>query len=133
MSDEHMHDGREGGFGPKLREVREARGHSLRQVARQAGISAPYLSDIERGNRKAPRVALVQELARVLCCPELVDLGLTERGDQSVAKEARAQALREVLGDIDTVDKLVDEGGILNRASEVLRVLRERVEGMLHD
>lgn len=37
--------------GKALRAVREYRGISLRECARQAKISAPFLSDIERGRR----------------------------------------------------------------------------------
>lgn len=34
-----------------MRKNREAAGVSLRKVAIKMGISAPYLSDLERGNR----------------------------------------------------------------------------------
>lgn len=36
-------------FGAELRRRREARGHTLRDFARQLGISATYLSEVERG------------------------------------------------------------------------------------
>lgn len=38
-------------FGESLRKMRLARGMSLRQLAREAGISPSYLSDIELGRR----------------------------------------------------------------------------------
>lgn len=38
-------------IGYKLRRVREEAGLSLREVARRMDISAPFLSDLERGNR----------------------------------------------------------------------------------
>lgn len=37
--------------GNDVRGERESRGKSLRLVAREVGISAPYLSDLERGRR----------------------------------------------------------------------------------
>lgn len=37
--------------GSKLRDARESAGVSLREMSRRLGISAPYLSDLERGNR----------------------------------------------------------------------------------
>lgn len=37
-----------------LRWKREQSGLSLREMARRLGFSAPYVSDIERGNRPAP-------------------------------------------------------------------------------
>ena len=38
-------------IGAAARSRREASGKSLRQVARELGISAPFLSDLERGKR----------------------------------------------------------------------------------
>jgi len=38
-------------IGVELRKMREEKGKSLRLVAQQIGVSAPYLSDMERGNR----------------------------------------------------------------------------------
>jgi len=52
--------------GPWLRERRQVAGLSLREMARQVGFSAPYLSDIERGNRNPPAavIAAYEELRR---------------------------------------------------------------------
>lgn len=41
-------------FGESLRQRREQLGISLRQMAKRVGMSAVYLSDIERGIRSAP-------------------------------------------------------------------------------
>lgn len=38
-------------IGESYRNRRELNGHSLRTVAKRAGISAMYLSDLERGRR----------------------------------------------------------------------------------
>ena len=38
-------------MGRKLRELREAAGISLRELAREAKVSAPFLSDVELGRR----------------------------------------------------------------------------------
>jgi transcriptional regulator with XRE-family HTH domain len=48
-----------------LRRTRQARGLSLRQVARMAGISAGFLSRLERAER-CPRVSTAVRLAAVL-------------------------------------------------------------------
>lgn len=37
--------------GKLVREMREAKGISLRQLAKQMDVSAPFLSDMERGRR----------------------------------------------------------------------------------
>lgn len=38
-------------FGKTMRECREAKGLSLREVAKRIKVSAPYLSDVELGRR----------------------------------------------------------------------------------
>lgn len=38
-------------LGAEAREMRKAKNKSLREVAKKLDISAPYLSDMERGNR----------------------------------------------------------------------------------
>ncbi|MCZ4498654.1 MAG: DNA-binding protein [Marmoricola sp.] len=54
-----------GTLGGYLREQRDAAGMSLRQLAEQAGVSNPYLSQIERGLRK-PSAEVLQQLAKAL-------------------------------------------------------------------
>ncbi len=52
-------------LGGYLREQRDAAGMSLRQLADQAGVSNPYLSQIERGLRK-PSAEVLSQLASAL-------------------------------------------------------------------
>jgi transcriptional regulator with XRE-family HTH domain len=94
-------------LGDYLKEQRVAARLSLRQLAEQAGVSNPYLSQIERGLRK-PSADVLQQIARALrisaeqlyiragiLSPEdgvggsvelavLGDTGLTERQKQSL-------------------------------------------------
>ena len=94
-------------LGDYLREQRVASRLSLRQLAEQAGVSNPYLSQIERGLRK-PSAEVLQQIAKALrisaeqlyiragiVSPEdgvggsvelavLADTGLTERQKQSL-------------------------------------------------
>jgi Helix-turn-helix len=58
---------------PPLRAVRIARGKGLRGTARAAGITASYLSLIERGKRQ-PTVEVLGRLAEVLELHELARL-----------------------------------------------------------
>ncbi len=53
------------GLGEYIREQRRAAEISLRQLARQAGVSNPYLSQIERGLRK-PSAEILQQIAKAL-------------------------------------------------------------------
>jgi transcriptional regulator with XRE-family HTH domain len=52
-------------LGAYLREQRVGAELSLRQLAEQAGVSNPYLSQIERGLRK-PSAEILQQIARAL-------------------------------------------------------------------
>jgi transcriptional regulator with XRE-family HTH domain len=52
-------------LGDYLREQRESSRLSLRQLAEQAGVSNPYLSQIERGLRR-PSTEVLQQLAKAL-------------------------------------------------------------------
>jgi transcriptional regulator with XRE-family HTH domain len=98
-------------LGDYLKEQRVAARLSLRQLAEQAGVSNPYLSQIERGLRK-PSAEVLQQIAKALrisaeqlyiragiISPEdgtggasaltvelavLADPGLTERQKQSI-------------------------------------------------
>jgi transcriptional regulator with XRE-family HTH domain len=94
-------------LGDYLKEQRVAARLSLRQLAEQAGVSNPYLSQIERGLRK-PSADVLQQIAKALrisaeqlyiragiVSPEdgvggsvelavLNDTGLTERQKQSL-------------------------------------------------
>ena len=52
-------------LGEFLRDQRKGAQLSLRQLAEQAGVSNPYLSQIERGLRK-PSAEVLQQLAKAL-------------------------------------------------------------------
>ncbi|MDT3397237.1 helix-turn-helix transcriptional regulator [Streptomyces sp. B1866] len=54
-----------GGLGQFLREQRRTAQLSLRQLAEAAGVSNPYLSQIERGLRK-PSAEILQQIAKAL-------------------------------------------------------------------
>lgn len=54
-----------GEIGSYLRDQREKAGLSVRQLAERAGVSNPYISQIERGLRK-PSIEVLQQLARGL-------------------------------------------------------------------
>lgn len=52
-------------FGAILRDLRTGSGLSQEELAFRAGMSVPYLSDLERG-RSSPSLAMVVDLARAL-------------------------------------------------------------------
>jgi transcriptional regulator with XRE-family HTH domain len=55
-------------FGHRIREGRLARGLSMRALAREVGISAPYVNELERG-RSRPGLDVVARLADALRLP----------------------------------------------------------------
>ena len=54
-----------GSIGEYIRQQRERANISLRQLASQAGVSNPYLSQIERGLRR-PSAEILQQIAKGL-------------------------------------------------------------------
>jgi transcriptional regulator with XRE-family HTH domain len=56
-----------------LRKLRKQRNLSLREVEKKAGISNAYLSQIERGERGAPSIEIMNRLAETYGVP-VVDL-----------------------------------------------------------
>jgi len=51
--------------GEFIKQQREAAQHSIRDLAKAAGVSNPYLSQIERGIRR-PSASILQQIARAL-------------------------------------------------------------------
>jgi transcriptional regulator with XRE-family HTH domain len=64
MPDEH-----EPGLGPKLRDVREGRGLSLRELERRSGVNNAYLSQLERGEVAQPTPSMLGRLAEAYGVP----------------------------------------------------------------
>lgn len=73
-------------FGIFVRKCREEKGYSVRAFAKMLGCSAAYLSDIEKGNRYAPKKYL-DKIFEVLGLPnedrqDFEDLAAATRGYQ---------------------------------------------------
>lgn len=74
-------------FGESLRYVRKTQGLTVRGIAQAVHKTPTYISDIERGNNKAPEVALIKALIEALSLDEsateltnhLYDLAAWER------------------------------------------------------
>jgi len=82
---------RVGELGEYIRDQRRTAQISLRQLAKSAGVSNPYLSQIERGLRK-PSAEILQQIAKALRISAealYVQAGiLEERGEGSDVKAA---------------------------------------------
>ena len=53
-------------FGQRIRELRQARGLTQRELAAKTGISCAYVSKLETGSLPPPRHGVIQSLARAL-------------------------------------------------------------------
>lgn len=83
--------------GSFIREQRQSARYSLRQLAELAGVSNPYLSQIERGMRK-PSAEILQQIAKALRISAetlYVQAGILEHpnGDRTVPKAILADSV----------------------------------------
>jgi len=76
-------------LGTFIRQQREIAQQSIRDLAKRAGVSNPYLSQIERGLRK-PSADILQQIARAL---EISAETLYERAGMLDPKEAQGNAV----------------------------------------
>ena len=53
-------------FGELLTQLREKKDKTLRELARAIGVSAPFLSDVEKGRRSALTAERIEKVAEVL-------------------------------------------------------------------
>ncbi len=93
-----MHTREKGAFGTLLRAEREKAGKSMGELARYLGVSVPYLSDVERGNRSPLTQERLLKAAAFLGCDagSLVQVAGQEKGAFELdASEVTAKA-REV-------------------------------------
>ena len=67
-------------FGTYVRERRTELGITLRDLAERLNVSAAYMSDIEKGNRKAPVSHLEQMLIELAVEPEEIEFFLDLSG-----------------------------------------------------
>jgi len=97
--------------GDYIREQRHAAQVSLRQLARSAGVSNPYLSQIERGLRK-PSAEILQQIAKAL---------------RISAEQLYVQAgiLDERVGDDTVTGAVLGDTGLTERQKQVLLEIYE--------
>jgi transcriptional regulator with XRE-family HTH domain len=93
-------------IGEFIREQREQAHVSVRQLARLAGVSNPYLSQIERGLRK-PSADILQQIAK----------GLAISAEQLYV---RAGILEARHGAPETIAAILSDTGLAERQKQVL-------------
>ena len=93
-------------LGDYIREQRSAANVSLRQLAKLAGVSNPYLSQIERGLRK-PSAEILQQIAKALRI-------------SAEALYVQAGILDERYGDSDVQAAVLGDATLTERQKQVL-------------
>ena len=79
--------------GRRVRALREARGLSLRDLAQRSGVSAPMLSQVERGET-SPTLATAQRIAAGFDLPLSTLLRLDEHQHVAIVRRAEREAER---------------------------------------
>jgi transcriptional regulator with XRE-family HTH domain len=79
--------------GRRVRALRDARGLSLRDLAKRSGVSAPMLSQVERGET-SPTIAVAQRIAAGLDLPLSTLLRLDERQHVALVRKADRRTAR---------------------------------------
>jgi transcriptional regulator with XRE-family HTH domain len=122
-------------IGEYIRQQREQAGKSVRQLAEAAGVSNPYLSQIERGLRK-PSADILQQIAkglRISAEALYVQAGILE--DRPADSGVRAALVtdphlterqKQVL--IEIYESFRRESGPTPTTAEVIAVIREPAE-----
>lgn len=120
-------------IGSFIRTQREAAQVSVRQLAERAGVSNPYLSQIERGLRK-PSAEVLSQIAKALRLSAevlYVRAGILEPGEPSqvhdavIGDPAITERQKRVLLDIYTSFRQQNEAGL--RSEEGERLAREEL------
>jgi transcriptional regulator with XRE-family HTH domain len=107
--------------GHRIRALREARGLSLRDLAEKSGVSAPMLSQVERGET-SPTLSVAGKIARGLGLSLSQLLRLDESRHVVVV---RARGRRAVTRDGHRYERITPEGAG-ERASVTIHTLRAK-------
>ncbi|WP_394237371.1 helix-turn-helix domain-containing protein [Niallia oryzisoli] len=82
-------------FGEKLRLLRKEKGLSLRKLSELAGVAPSYLSQVETGKRRIPKVEMLEKIACGLNIPYLDLLMLA--GDFPIGKVGDKEDIKGLL------------------------------------
>ena len=100
-------------FGQRVRELRQAKGWTLRQLAPRVGVGFTYLSKVERGRLdfgEFPSEALIHRLADALDADEEELLILADKVPEQIRRrlKERPEAFRQLAAlDDPTLDKVL--------------------------
>ncbi len=106
-------------FGERLRQLREARGLSMRQLAERSGVDVGVISRVERGQYKPPKIGTIEKLARALELGTAEEAGLLRlsgrlepeltAGEQPVVRVETEHDLRDRLAALEERVRRLEE------------------------
>ena len=99
-------------FGAKVRQLRDERGVTLKEMAGALGVSASYLSALEHGTRGVPTWSLVQRI--------IAYFNVIWDEAEELQRLAEASDPRVV----------VDTSGLAPEATELANLLAQRIRGL---
>lgn len=99
-------------FGAKVRQLRDAKGVALKQMAADLNLSSAYLSALEHGNRGRPAPGLVMQIAGYFGC-------IWDEAEEL----KRLAELSHPRVTIDTAGLAPDRTELANRLAETIREL----------
>ncbi len=80
-------------FGLYLKKLREHQGMGVREANRRSGVSSPYISQIEAGERR-PSTAILERLSPIYGVPVKELLAAMGRSDENQADVPEADEIR---------------------------------------
>ena len=80
-------------FGAYIKSLRESIGISQRELAKKLFISAPYLNDIEKDNRRAPKFEVVCNIKKILKDDSDIIFDLAGKSRNSIASDIEDQLM----------------------------------------
>lgn len=102
-------------FGEKVRELRRARGMTLKKMAAELGVSSAYLSALEHGKRGCPGAGLIMQICALF--------GLIWDEAEAVKRLAALSHPRVA----------VDTAGLSPKATELANLLAENIRELDED
>ena len=102
-------------FGEKVRDLRRARGMTLKKMAGELGVSSAYLSALEHGKRGRPGAGLIMQICALF--------GLIWDEAEEVKRLAALSHPRVV----------VDTAGLSPKATELANLLAENIRELDED
>ena len=112
-------------FGTYIRSLRLYRGFGLRELARQLGISAPYLSDLEKDKRGAPRVDFVRNIVKVLDADSEIIYDLAGKSRNTIASD-----IEDLLNAKPEIVSLLRSANFFNLSKQQILEIKETMTSL---